>query len=135
MEILKKFNKFGEYYEKRATMKMGKHKYSIRSHSLSGRKWSEWKLYRKQMISMLRNTDVKDWEYMQVYEFDGMVDGIVYAERKWEELTTNMKEEIIKRLKMSKYRIGFDERDKVFRIWLHGVDSFKLRYKGEVEVV
>lgn len=94
MEILKKFNKFGGYYEKRAVMKIGGRKYTIRAHSMAGKTWSKWKIYRKQMISILRTTDVRDWEYLKIYEFDGMVDGIVYAERKWEELTSNMREGI-----------------------------------------
>ena len=80
METIKvKQNRFGTFYIATRVLKVKGKPYKIKqSRTEPNDEKAEWKLSRRQMISILEHTEPSDWLFRSVGHFDGQVDGWVY---------------------------------------------------------
>ena len=144
METLKlKRNRFGIFYVATRILKVKGKPYKIKqTRTEPNDEKAEWKLTRRQMISVLEHTEPEDWLFRSVGHYDGQVDGWVYDREGWREATPELIDWIIRQLQQFDYTIYFLAKDKdsygnkvepyTFEIFDIAIHSFRLKPKDGI---
>ena len=144
METIKvKENRFGIFYIATRILKVKGKAYKVKqSRTEPNDEKAEWKLSRRQMISILEHTEPKDGLFRSVGHFDGQVDGWVYDREGWREATPQLIDWIIRQLQQFDYLIYYLAKDRdshgnavvpnTFEIFDIAIHSFRLKPKNGI---
>ena len=144
METIKvKQNRFGTFYIATRVLKVKGKPYKIKqTRTEPNDEKAEWKLSRRQMISILRHTRPEDWLFRSVGHFDPQTDGWEYDREGWREATPELIDWIIRQLQQFDYTIYYLANNKdscgntvepnTLEIFDIAVHSFRLKPKDGV---
>lgn len=90
-------------------------------------KIEELKLTRKQMISIIKNTNNEDWLFKSNWDFDAQTDVIRYSNEDFKPLEKDVKKWIIEQLENFRYYVYYNISKNVFKIFNIAIHSFELK--------
>lgn len=131
--IVEKRTKYGIYYIVKALLNLkGKKRYTVRQSVGDLRKLgNEWKLTRKQMLSILENTEPEDWLIRIALKFDGSVDGLVPVDRDFRPIRPGEEEWIRRAISEFRYEASYDAKNRTFELSSLALGTFYLKPKEE----
>ena len=144
METIKvKQNRFGTFYVATRILKVKGKPYKVKQTRIEPNdEKAEWKLSRRQMISILRHTRPEDWLFRSVGHFDPQTDSWEYDREDWRQATPELIDWIIRQLQQFDYTIYYLAKNKdscgntvepqTFEIFDIAVHSFRLKPKDGI---
>ncbi len=132
--IVERRTKFGKYYIVKAILNLkGKKKYTVRQSVGDLRKLrSEWKLTKKQMLSILKNTDPEEWFIKVALRFDGSVDGLVPVDRDFRPLRQGEYKWVHRAVDESGYEASYDAKNRTFELSSLALGTFYLKPRENI---
>ena len=139
-----KQNRFGTFYVATRTLWVKGKPYKIKQERVKpDDEKAEWKLTRRQMISILQHTNPEDWLFRSRGHFDAQTDGWEIDNEDWREVTPELRDWIIRQLQQVDYIIYFRPKDRdssgnkiepnTFEVFDIAIHSFELKPKGIIQ--